>query len=273
MKKISLPMPSTDTVWDHTQKVIKGLSMIESWVLFPASIKGSKDLLGDAFVTRLKIFFPGILEYFSENIVADRNRKSLLVFSALLHDTGVKTCQSNDWDGSTKFFFLEKISADIAGDLASGFALANKEQEFIYRVIANHSLPEAMRNSIYPLEKRTIYRFFQTTGGAGIAVCLLGLADLLAIHEFSVPLELWKSQLTIVRALFHAWWSEQSETINIKPLLTGDDLQKQFSIKAGPRIGSLLESLKEEQASGAIKTRAKAITFTKHCIESGYEKK
>ena len=273
MKEISLPTPSTDTVWDHTQKVIKGLRMIESWVLFPASFKGSKDLLGDAFVAKLKIFFPGILEYFSGNIVADRNRKSLLVFSALLHKTGVKTCQSNDWDGSTKFYFLEKISADSAGDLASGFALGNKEQEFIRRVIANHSLPEAMRNSIYPLEKRTIYRFFQTTGSAGIAVCLLGLADSLAIHDFSVPVGEWKKQIFITETLFHAWWSESSETVNIKPLLTGDDLKKNFSIKEGPRIGSLLESLKEEQASGGIKTRSKAITFIKHCIDSGNEKK
>jgi len=273
LKKISLPLPSTKKVWEHTQQVLKGLNRIESWIISPALVKGSKDPLGEAFITSLKKFFPKILEYVSGYIVAERNRKSLLAFAALMHATGVKACQSIDWDGSTRFYYLEKISADIAVDFAAGFALGNKEQEFIRQVITNHSLPENLRNSIYPLDKRTIYRFFQTTADAGIAVCLLAMADSLAIHDFSVPMEKWKTQLAITKYLFHSWWSESNEIINIKPILTGDDLKKEFFMKEGPRIGSLLESLKEEQASGAIKTRAKAITFIKQFIESGNEKK
>jgi hypothetical protein len=197
----------------------------------------------------------------------------LLAFAALLHDSGAKTCQSNDWDGSTHFYYHEKISADIAVNLAAKFTLGNREQEFIRQTIMNHSLPGILARSVYPLDKRAIYRFFQTTGDAGIAVCLLALADSMAIHDFSVPMEKWKAQLAITMALFHAWWSESNETITVKPVLTGDDLKKQFSIKEGPLIGELLESLKEEQASGTIKTRAKAITFIKQCIESGNKKK
>jgi len=269
LKEILLPDPSPETVWDHTKKVIEGLRRIYGWVHSAVSGKVDNDLLGETFVISLKEFFPGLLEYLSRNIVADRNRRSLLAFAALLHDAGAKTCQANDWDGSTRFYYLGKISSDIGLDIASRFALANKEQEFIRRVVANHSLPVTMTRSLYPLDKRSIYRFFQTTGDAGIAVCLLALADLLAIYDFSIPIEKWKEQLAIIKALFKAWWSESNEIVHIKPMLTGDDLKRQFSIQEGPQIGSLLESLKEEQASGAIKTRVRAIAFMKRCIESG----
>jgi tRNA nucleotidyltransferase/poly(A) polymerase len=272
LKEIMLPSPAKGTVWDHTEKVVSGLIKIIGWLDSIESGKRDQDTLGELFVTSLRKFFPQLREYISGTIVADRSRRTLLVFAAILHDSGVKICQSSDWDGSTRFFCLEKISADIASALAAGFSLSNKEQEFIHRVIENHSLPESMKNSVYPLDRRTIYRFFQTTGDAGVAVCLLALADSLSIHENRIPLEEWKAQLAIVQALFHAWWLESSKTVNVTPLLTGDDLQKQLSLKPGPRIGSLLESLKEEQASGLIKTRAKAITFIKHCLEIRNEK-
>jgi tRNA nucleotidyltransferase/poly(A) polymerase len=273
LKEIHFPLQAKESVWDHTEKAVTGLRRITGWLVSPAVGQKGQDPLAEAFATSLKKFFPQLREYFSCVIVADRSRYALLAFAALLHDTGVKTCQSMDWDGSTKYYYLEKISADIASELAAGFALGKKEQEFIHRVIANHALPETLQNSIYPLDKRSIFRFFQTTGDAGIAVCLLALADLLATHDFSIPLKVWNSQLAIVQALFNAWWLESTETVNIKPLLTGDDLQKLFPINAGPRIGSLLDSLKEEQASGVIKSRTEAITFIRQCIESRKEKK
>ena len=79
--------------------------------------------------------------------------------------------------------------------------------------------------------------------------------------------------LAVTKALFNAWWVESEKSVNVKSLLTGDDLKNEFHIKEGPRIGILLESLKEEQASGAIKTRAKALAFMKKCIESEIWKK
>jgi len=270
LKEIYLPAPSKGSVWDHTRKGIRGLDMIHSWIKTPEVMSENTSNLGQAFILILKDYLSVIRDYLKVFIIADRDRGSLLAFAALLQDVGVKTFQSV---GSTQSSSLDEINAEFAMELAGGFALGRKEQDFIRKAIANRSLPEKLTKSINPMDKRAIYKFFQTTGIAGIAVCLLALVDLMVIHEFSVPTEKWTELLAVTKALFNAWWVESEKSVNVRPLLTGDDLKNEFHIKEGPRIGILLESLKEEQASGAIKTRAKALAFMKKCIESEIWKK
>jgi hypothetical protein len=46
-------------------------------------------------------------------------------------------------------------------------------------------------------------------------------------------------------------------------LLTGRDIMSEFGLAEGPRIGELLESLREAQAVGEVNDRESALTFVR----------
>ena len=46
-----------------------------------------------------------------------------------------------------------------------------------------------------------------------------------------------------------------------KPIISGIDVMKTLGIPSGPKIGEILELLREEQLAGKIKTRRQALVF------------
>ncbi len=48
---------------------------------------------------------------------------------------------------------------------------------------------------------------------------------------------------------------------SFKPILSGDDLQKEFDLKPGPKIKEVLESLREAQVEGVVKGKGEARKF------------
>ena len=48
-----------------------------------------------------------------------------------------------------------------------------------------------------------------------------------------------------------------------KPLVTGHDLIKELKLKSGPKIGKLLEILREAQLKGKIKTKKQGLMLIK----------
>ena len=109
-----------------------------------------------------------------------------------------------------------------------------------------------------PPTRRGIYRFFNKAGDIGIAIALFSLADRLATYGESLPTEKWERNLSIVEILFTSWWEHKDQVVSPKPLLDGNDIQKQFGLQPGKKIGQLLEALVEAQASGEVTTRAEA---------------
>ncbi len=49
----------------------------------------------------------------------------------------------------------------------------------------------------------------------------------------------------------------------VKPLITGKDVISEINIKPGPKIGEILENIRQKQLSGEIKSKTEAINFIK----------
>ena len=100
--------------------------------------------------------------------------------------------------------------------------------------------------------RRAIYRFFRDSQEAGVDICLLSLADLMATYGSSLTEIIWERQLNICEILLEAWWDRPKEAICPQPLLNGNDLMREFTLSPGIMIGRLLEHLREAQAVGAV---------------------
>jgi hypothetical protein len=110
-----------------------------------------------------------------------------------------------------------------------------------------------------PPTRKAIYRFFRDTGPAGVDICLLSLADVLATYGTALEVETWKTHLEGVRALLEAWWEHPRESVSPPALIDGNELMEKLDLKPGPQIGRLLETIREAQAAGQITTQEQAL--------------
>ncbi|NIO72308.1 MAG: hypothetical protein GTN71_25615 [Anaerolineae bacterium] len=74
---------------------------------------------------------------------------------------------------------------------------------------------------------------------------------------------LWEGDLEFVAALLQDYYERHTEVISPPKLINGDDLKQTFGLEEGPRLGELLEAVREAQAAGEIRTRREALDYVK----------
>lgn len=200
-------------------------------------------------------------DYFTAPITPGRSVRGLALFAALLHDVAKPATLSKGNDGRLHFYGHDKAGAEMAWDLARGLQLSNAEAEWIQTFVQYHMrLLPMVREGREPARQR-IYRFFQNVGQTGAAIALFSLADAAATYGPDLSTGLWERSLTVVRALLTAWWRKQETVIAPKPLLDGHDLQREFDLKPGKKMGKLLAALTEAQAAGEVQNLREARSF------------
>jgi len=126
-------------------------------------------------------------------------------------------------------------------------------------MVREHLRPGQMSQGGLPT-RRAIYRYFRDTGEAGIDVLFLSLADHLATRGPQLNLAQWQAHSQMVEYVL-AQHFEQDRLVVPPKLVDGHDLIKSFGISPGPKIGQLLEAVREAQASGEVTTREEALSY------------
>jgi poly(A) polymerase/tRNA nucleotidyltransferase (CCA-adding enzyme) len=125
------------------------------------------------------------------------------------------------------------------------------------------------------LSKRAIHRYFRSTGQAGLDICLVALADQLAISDVPggiAPAEgTLESLLGVVAQLYAHYWDRYDEVIKPAPLVSGHDLMDFLQLPAGPEVGRLLLLIEEAQAAGEIATHQEALLLADRSLRSHEE--
>jgi len=170
-------------------------------------------------------------------------------------------------DGRLRFLEHENVSALAANLRGHQLRLSNEEIHRLVTVVRNHMRPLLLTQTGYAPSRRAIYRFFRQTGRAGIDICLLSLADILATYGTSLPQDLWARHLEVVQHLFEAWWERPEESVKPPLLLNGHDLIQQFGLSPGIQIGQLLEAVREAQATGRVSNHAQAVALVDELLK------
>jgi hypothetical protein len=74
----------------------------------------------------------------------------------------------------------------------------------------------------------------------------------------------WTRRINAVGALLAEYWTRLAESVAPPPLLSGHDLMAELGLPPGPRIGQLLEAIREAQAAGEIVSRQDALALAKN---------
>ena len=188
------------------------------------------------FVYLLDRFRGWLQTHLARSFPDERSYRALLIFAALLHDPSQPLRQQSE--------------------RAALLKLSNDEVRCVAGALEYMGWPL----DIYeggPPDARTVYRYWRETGDAGIDACLLTIAAYLAERGFQLDTPAWTALLQTIGIVFDGY----DIAINLTPLVTGDDVMAALGIDPGPRVGEVLEALREAQALGDIQTKDEALNF------------
>ncbi len=269
LKGVGQSAPHVYDVWEHTLQVLKGAEIVLGVLApeFNPDVAASLNL--GLLSLRLGRYRGRIGDHFSKSLVTVRSLASLLRLAALYHDVGKPATRQVDSQGRVRFLEHEQVGASLAAERGLALHLSNLEVQRLKVIVRNHLRPLFLAQGDGLPTRRAIYRFFRTTGEAGVDICLLSLADTLAIYGPELPQAVWVRQLDAVRALLEAWWEKPEESVAPAPLVNGDDLLEIFQMEPGPWVGRLLEAIREAQATGQIALREEALQLAHTIFEQG----
>lgn len=264
---LAQPSPHVWDAWSHTLHTMRFLISILSVLEPQFDEEIAADLSSGMVSLRLGRFREQLGEHMNQSLQPDRTLRALLIFAALYHDVGKPDCMEEE-DGQIRFLRHESAGAKLTAHRARELRLSNHEINRLTTIVQNHMRPLWLTNQTTKPSRRSIYRFFRDCGSAGVDVCLVSLADYLATYGNDLSQEGWTQHLDTIRALLEGWWEYHNDQVDPPNIIDGEILIREFTLEPGPRIGEILEAIREEQAEGAIQSLEEAIAFARTMIDN-----
>jgi tRNA nucleotidyltransferase/poly(A) polymerase len=202
--------------------------------------------------------------YFNQELTPGRSIATLAFLGALLQEVGRPRMGKTGQDVQPDKDQLALVNAAVAHQIAKQLPLSNAESGWVQTLVQHHLHLLPLINACSVPDRRTVYRFFRSTGDVGVAIVLHSLADILAAEDPDIDPERWACSLQVATTCLSAWWEDQENIVTPQPLLDGNDLQQEFGLAPGKVIGRLLNQLVEEQASGTVANLDQARDFIKN---------
>lgn len=266
LKDVKQGPPHVMDVWNHTLDILNRMeSLLE--VLAPEynPDKSANLSLGLA-VLRLGRYREQLAEHLNSALNIDRPHRGLIFLAGLYHDVGKLATQSVDEKGIIRFIGHDQVGSRLAEKRGLALKLSNVEIERLVTIVSHHMRPSLLSHPEEPPSRKAVYRFFKATGAAGVDICLLSLADVLATYGPTLSQDRWARHLEVVRSLLGAWWEDKEVRVLPPALINGDDLKEELALTAGPMIGYLLESIREAQVSGEVHDRDEALRLAEDLL-------
>ncbi len=200
-----------------------------------------------------------LAQHFAQEVSSGSTRRSLLKLAALLHDIAKPQTKATGEDGRTHFLGHTKLGAAVAASILERLRFSSKEVKLVEVMVREHLRPGQMSQGELPTH-RAIYHYFRDTEDAGIDTLFLSLADHLATRGPQLNLAGWQRNAQMVEYIL-AQHLEQQRLVVPQKLVDGHDIINIFGLNPGPKIGQLLEAVREAQASGEIATREEALAY------------
>ena len=198
-----------------------------------------------------------IESHISEEVEAGVTRRGLLKLASLLHDSG--KLHTRVMEGRRgRFLGHEKAGDEISLAVARRLKLSRRSEMTLRGLTANHMRLLGL-SKLKNVTSRARYRFFRDTGGFGIDLLLLSMADSMATP---VENEKWEGMKKLIGRLAD-YYFEEFTLVPQRPLLTGEDIMRMFGIPEGKEVGDMLEALREAEMLGKISNRKEAVEYLK----------
>ncbi|MDY7040084.1 MAG: HD domain-containing protein [Chloroflexota bacterium] len=258
LRGVTQSAPHQLDVFEHTLETVR---WIEEIIAAVQSGRQPTHLAPD--LSTLRRFL--LAAHLAQCISDERTRATLLKLAVMLHDVGKTATRTVEADGRVRLLTHERRGAALAGRALTRLRFSNQEVRLVQTVVANHLRPLLLAAQ-GDVSRRAVYRFFRDIGEAGVDVTLVALADHRATWGATLGAERWARLLEVVTLLLTHWYERREQTVAPPQLISGRDLLEQFSLKEGPRIGELLEAVREAQVMDQVRTREEALAWVEKLV-------
>lgn len=222
-------------------------------------------------------------EHFAARASAGASYRSILMLAALLHDVS-KPETLKLLDGRLRFFEHEARGAVRAENILRALRLSREQITAATLMIRHHLRPGHLASLGKPATDKAVYRFFRDLGEHAPGLLALCWGD----HSSYMPLDRLKKlldaacsprpraarlarvrpeearrtveHLQCVSMLLRRFFDRDNAPVPVR-LLDGNEVMKALKIPPGPRVGEILERLREAQAGGEVRSRQEALDF------------
>ena len=207
-----------------------------------------------------------LAQHFALEVSSGSTRRLLLKLAALLHDVAKPRTKAIDVGGRMRFLGHAKEGAITTTAILERLRFSAKEVKLMETMVRYHLRPGQMSQDGFP-SHRAIYRYFRDTGEAGVDILFLSLADHLATRGPQLNMTHWQRHSQTVDYVLTQRFEQEALVVPPK-LVDGHDLINIFGMSPGPKIGELLEQVREAQASGELATREEALSYIRERLLS-----
>lgn len=273
LKDVQQSHPHVMDVWGHTLDTINRLETLLDILATEYNPDKASNLSLGTVAVKLGRYRQQLAEHLNNALNPDRPHRGIIFLAGLYHDAGKLTARTVDDQGYIKFIGHDQIGSKLVEKRGQALKLSNLEIERLVSIVNHHMRPSLLSHPVESPSRKSIYRFFKDTGAAGVDICLLSLADMLATYGPTLPQDRWARHVEGVRKLLGAWWEDDGETVFPPPLINGNDLIEDLKLSTGPMIGYLLESIREAQVVGDIQDRQEALNLARVILEKNLNTK
>ena len=262
MKKVAQPKEHFWDVFDHSIETVAAVDFLLR--------RGTWEYANEE-VLAVVPWSPMLAQHFDLEVSHGSTRRLLLKLAALLHDIAKPQAKTIEASGRMRFLGHAKEGASMAANILERLRFSAKEIKLVEIMVRHHLRPMQMSHDELPT-RRAIYRYFRDTGDTGIDILFLSLVDHLATRGPHLELTEWREHAQVVEYILAQRFEQESLVVPPK-LVNGHDLINIFGMSPGPKIGEVLEAMREAQAAGEIATREEALSYIDHLIASSPSKR
>ncbi|MEK7777209.1 MAG: HD domain-containing protein, partial [Chloroflexota bacterium] len=204
---------------------------------------------------------------FQEVVGEGHTRGTFLKLAGLLHDIAKPATRTVDEEGRIRFKGHQSQGATTAQAVLERLRLSRKSIDMIAAQIEHHLRPAQMSQEAELATPKAVYRYFRSAGDVAIDTLYLNLADYLAARGPLLEREEWAAYTAKVRHIMVTGLA-QAQPFKTPPLLDGHAIMGYFHLAPGPRVGRLLEAVREAQATGEVATREQALALAQEMLST-----
>jgi putative nucleotidyltransferase with HDIG domain len=273
LKEVQQSQPHVMDAWNHTLDVLNRLDSLLELLSYGDHPDKAENLTMGLVDLYFGQYRKQLAEHLGNSLNPDRPHRGLIFLAGIYHDVGKKNTQSMEADGKIRFLGHDQAGGRLAEKRGQELKLSKQEIDRLVAIVSHHMRPSLLSHGEEKPSRKSIYHFFRDTGVAGVDICLLSLADVLATYGVTLPQERWIRHLEVIQTLLGAWWEAREERLFPVPLINGEELMQALDLVPGPQVGYLLEAIREAQITLEIHDQQEAINLARKIIRESINKK
>ena len=201
--------------------------------------------------------------HLDKTLYGGQPRLNYLKLAAFLHDVGKPyTWQIEKETGRHRFIKHDSEGAQIIVPTLKELKFSKKQIAYIQKIIKYHIYPSSVVCTEGTSEKSYL-RFFRKAGEETIDLIAIAYADRMSALGPEITQEILNKNIAGLQNLIKIYFEEKNKLAPLPKLVNGNEIMQILNIQASPRLGKIIEQLKEAQISSIVKTKEEAIDFIK----------